>query len=263
MVARLCNEAHFEDSTLPLAERTVKGNATDAAVLVFAQSLSVPSIGVNTDALLASYVKLFEIPFNPRNKWMLTVVRERGLDDKDPLMLVKGAPDVLFPSCTTALHSDGTVIPLDTAVQARINALQAEWSSQGQRVLALCKRNLDGIKINPETMSPNDMEEVMYSELRDLTLIGLIGIRDPPRHDVKHAISVIRRAGVRVFMVTGDFKLTAVAIARQASFRPPLSIFHSSTTNRSISSPKRRSKPSPRCRVQWTKKPASTVSLKT
>lgn len=55
----------------------------------------------------------------------------------------------------------------------------------------------------------------MYSEMQDLTLVGLVGIRDPPRPDVPPSIDVIRKAGVRVFMVTGDFKLTAVAIARQ------------------------------------------------
>lgn len=55
----------------------------------------------------------------------------------------------------------------------------------------------------------------MYAEMQDLTLVGLVGIRDPPRPDVPGSIDVIRRAGVRVFMVTGDFRLTAVAIARQ------------------------------------------------
>ena len=59
------------------------------------------------------------------------------------------------------------------------------------------------------------MEELMYAEMRDLTLVGLVALRDPPREDVQAAITTIRRAGVRVFMVTGDFKLTAVAIARQ------------------------------------------------
>lgn len=55
----------------------------------------------------------------------------------------------------------------------------------------------------------------MYSEMHDLTLVGLVALRDPPRDDVQAAIETIRRAGVRVFMVTGDFKLTAVAIASQ------------------------------------------------
>lgn len=59
----------------------------------------------------------------------------------------------------------------------------------------------------------------MYDEMHDLTLVGLVGIRDPPRPDVPAAIDVIRRAGVRIFMVTGDFKLTAVAIARQVALR--------------------------------------------
>jgi sodium/potassium-transporting ATPase subunit alpha len=58
----------------------------------------------------------------------------------------------------------------------------------------------------------------MYSEMHSLTLVGLVGIRDPPRPDVSPSISIIRRAGVRVFMVTGDFKLTAIAIARQVVF---------------------------------------------
>jgi sodium/potassium-transporting ATPase subunit alpha len=220
MIARLCNEARFDDasSSIPVDQRTAKGNATDIAVLRFAESLSLPSIGANVDTLLASYDKVFEIPFNSSNKWMLSVVRERGLDDRDPWMLVKGAPDVLFPSCTTVLSANGTIVPLDSTVQCRLNALQADWSGQGQRVLALCRRTLDAIKIDPTTMSLNDLEDIMYSELRGLTLVGLIGIRDPPRYDVKNAISVIRRAGVRVFMVTGDFKLTAVAIARQVWF---------------------------------------------
>ena len=65
------------------------------------------------------------------------------------------------------------------------------------------------------SLPPSDIEEALYNDLHSLTLVGLVGIRDPPREDVPSTIEVIRRAGVRVFMVTGDFKLTAVAIARQ------------------------------------------------
>jgi sodium/potassium-transporting ATPase subunit alpha len=214
-VARLCNEAKFDDTgiSLPIEERTVKGNATDVAVLRFAESLSLPSIGVNSDTLLASHIKMFEIPFNSRNKWMLSVVCQK--DNIDPWMLVKGAPDVLYPKCATVLRADGTVIPIDSAIRIQLDLLQADWSSQGQRVLALCRKSLPAFKVDTSTMSANDLEDVMYSELQGMTLVGLVGIRDPPRYDVKDAISVIRRAGVRVFMVTGDFRLTALAIARQ------------------------------------------------
>ncbi|OBZ69103.1 Sodium/potassium-transporting ATPase subunit alpha-1 [Grifola frondosa] len=152
---------------------------------------------------------------------MLTVVRQHrsAMPDSDAepetWMLVKGAPDVLFPACSNVTHPDGTVTRLDPATRARLLALQEKWASEGQRVLALCRRSLDGVKLNMERMSANDVEELMYAELQELTLVGFVGIRDPPRSDVADAITIIRRAGVRVFMVTGDFKLTALAIARQ------------------------------------------------
>jgi sodium/potassium-transporting ATPase subunit alpha len=155
---------------------------------------------------------------------MLTVVCERPANDSttqyDPLMLVKGGPDVLFPSCTDVLRADGRVTPLDRVVLQQLSALQAEWSSQGQRVLALCMRTLNAFKVDPQYISANHMEDLMYSELQNnLTLVGLVGIRDPPRSSVEGAIHVIKRAGVKVFMVTGDFKLTAVAIAKQVCRR--------------------------------------------
>ena len=78
-----------------------------------------------------------------------------------------------------------------------------------------CRKPIEEIKTG---LPPNDVEDLMYSEMYSLTLVGLVGIRDPPRPDVSPSISVIRQAGVRVFMVTGDFKLTAIAIARQVVF---------------------------------------------
>ena len=221
-VARLCNGAKFDSATedLPIDERQVKGDATDTAVLRFAEGLSIPSLGVSASTLLASYEKIFEIPFNSRNKWMLAVWRtlpDPSTQAADSTwMLVKGAPDVLFPTCTSVMRADGTVQHLDAGARRQLHALQEEWSSEGQRVLALCRRSLDGVKFRAD-MPANDMEELMYAELQGLTLVGFVGIRDPPRPDVPGAVATIRRAGVRVFMVTGDFKLTALAIAKQVS----------------------------------------------
>ncbi|KAN0080225.1 hypothetical protein V8E55_009791 [Tylopilus felleus] len=75
-----------------------------------------------------------------------------------------------------------------------------------------CHKSVDETKLG---LPAHAMEELMYAEMRDLTLVGLVALRDPPREDVQAAIMTIRRAGVRVFMVMGDFKLTAVAIAHQ------------------------------------------------
>ena len=127
-------------------------------------------------------------------------------------MLIKGAPDVLFPSSTSILDSSGKAVPFNAAQQSRLSQLQHKWSSEGQRVIAVCKRSLDAVKLPKDE---TELEEVLYSELQELTLIGLISIRDPPRADVKDAVRVIRAAGVRIFMVTGDFMITAVAIAKQ------------------------------------------------
>ena len=219
MVARLCNGARFEtdsSSSDSGEERTVKGDATDTAVLRFSESL--PTLA--STVLIDSHEKLFEIPFNSRNKWMLSVIRERkAAEDARTWILVKGAPDVLFPACTHYLDADGQSQYLDSRSRNNLQALQMRWSSQGQRVLALCRRSpsVATSKIDYANTNPNTIEEAMYADLQDLTLVGLVGIRDPPRPDVKNAIAIIRRAGVRVFMVTGDFKLTGVAIAQQVS----------------------------------------------
>ncbi|KIK38615.1 hypothetical protein CY34DRAFT_809171 [Suillus luteus UH-Slu-Lm8-n1] len=219
--ARLCNGAKFDSATanLPIQERNVKGDPTDTALLRFSEALSIPALGINTPELLSSWRKLFEIPFNSKNKWMLSVVQETRTTEGDiternstAWILVKGAPDMLVKSCSTVMRSDGAIVPFDEASRQHMSDLQSNWSSEGQRVLALCRKPLDALKPN---LSPNEMEELMYSEICNLTLVGLVGIRDPPRPDVPSSVVVIRRAGVRVFMVTGDFKLTAVAIARQ------------------------------------------------
>ena len=129
-------------------------------------------------------------------------------------MLVKGGPDVLFPKCSSATLANGSVVPLDARARAALHLTQEKWSSEGQRVLALCRRDISALGLGAG-MSANDLEESMYAQMTELTLVGLVGIRDPPREDVPDAVSAVRRAGVRVAMVTGDFKLTALAIARQ------------------------------------------------
>jgi sodium/potassium-transporting ATPase subunit alpha len=201
-IARLCNGASFVDTdeSASIDKRAIKGDATDTAILRFAEVFADGRHGIDVATMVESHDKLFEIPFNSKNKWMLTIIRERKVVSGkpqfgEPWMLVKGAPDVLFPVCSAALNADGSVVPFGSHALRRISVLQSEWSSEGQRVLALCKRSLAGVNVDFNLASANDVEEMMYSQLLNLTLVGLIGIQDPPRADVEEVIQIIRRAG--------------------------------------------------------------------
>ena len=221
LASRLCNGAKFEGKiNAPIPERTIKGDPTDTAVLRFAEESLHKCLSLDDSAdvlpLLSDYKKIFEIPFNSRNKWMMSVIQDHTGKSEEGTgaqtwMVIKGAPDVLFPSATSILDSNGKAVPFSPAHQSRLSQLQHKWSSEGQRVIAVCKRSLDAHKL---PKGDTELEEMLYNELEDLTLVGLLSIRDPPRADVKDAVRVIRAAGVRIFMVTGDFMITAVAIAK-------------------------------------------------
>lgn len=114
--------------------------------------------------------------------------------------------------CSSYLSADGQTHPLDTAAKATLVATQEEWSRKGQRVILIARRLApDFLKID----SPQIEEDILTATSSDLVVVGLIGILDPPRHDTKHTVEEIRRCGARVFMVTGDFSLTACSIAQQ------------------------------------------------
>ena len=127
-------------------------------------------------------------------------------------MLIKGAPDILFPYATSIIDSNGKSVLFNSTHQNRLTQLQHKWSSEGQRVIAVCKRALDPLKLPRDE---TELEELLYNELDDLTLVGLISLRDPLRTDVRDAVRIIRAAGIRIFMITGDFMITAVGIAKQ------------------------------------------------
>jgi sodium/potassium-transporting ATPase subunit alpha len=134
--------------------------------------------------------------------------------EKDLLLMIKGAPDVLIGRCSEYVAGDGTVKPLDDATRHSVENVKDKWSSQGKRVLLLARKVLPGstVKSNPNN---GEFEAEAESHARtNLTLIALVGIVDPPRDEIPEVISQLRVAGIRTMMVTGDFKLIAQAIAR-------------------------------------------------
>ena len=157
------------DESAPFDQRIVKGDATDTAILRFQTPFTEANSGIDADSMVASHDKVFEIPVNSKNKWMLNVMRERnGEAIGELLMLIKDVPDVLFPACSTAFNAGGSIVPFDNNVLGRIWSLQSEWSSQGQRVPTLCKKSLDGLKVDLDSTSLNDMEDVRRVEWLDV-----------------------------------------------------------------------------------------------
>ncbi|KAI8908995.1 calcium ATPase transmembrane domain M-containing protein [Gorgonomyces haynaldii] len=204
MVSKVCCDAKFSGSDNdPIQDRPVQGDATDAAVLRFSEYMSQ-----HTETL-EPYRVLFSLAFNSKNKYMAKIVQ---FGKQTPILLVKGAPDILVPSCSKTVLADRSEIPLDAQKHQDAVSLQQESSAKGLRMLALCQKTID------RKMLLHDqewMEKMVIEEINQLTLVGLVGIRDPPRQDALPTVKAMRRAGVRVFMVTGDFELTAVAIAKQ------------------------------------------------
>ncbi|RBR09811.1 uncharacterized protein FIESC28_09710 [Fusarium coffeatum] len=205
--ALLCNDASFDPTTihLPLHERAVMGNATDSAVFRFAAS------GHSGDSARKTMPRIFEVPFNSKNKWMLTVFQsddERGAYR----VIIKGAPDILLAGCTKYWSSESnSVVTLTRDARIKFQQIQDEASRRAERVIVLCEKF-----ITPRSVAGTNSfsDEITHSAIQDLTVVGMLGIIDPHRPEIPATVEQCRRAGTRFFMVTGDYALTAAAIAR-------------------------------------------------
>lgn len=165
----------------------VIGDPTEGALIVSAIKASL-----DHKQLLHDHPRLEEVPFDSDRK-MMTTVHEIG---GKKFVLVKGAPDVVLRLCTKMLIN-GKVRQLTAEDARKIAQANEEFARQALRVLAFAYRPIAGKLI--ET---------------DLIFTGLQGMIDPPREGVKEAIQKCHEAGIRVVMITGDYKGTAVAIAR-------------------------------------------------
>jgi sodium/potassium-transporting ATPase subunit alpha len=227
IVGALCNAGEFDVTTnhLPLSERKIIGDATDQAILRFSESL------LSVVESRAMWRKRYDIPFNSKDKFALRILSpatSKAVDESmskeeassfmaesDMLLVIKGAPDVLFTRCEKFVGQNGEVNALTDDVRASVNATKDAWSRDGKRVLLLVRKvvSFEEVDIVPED---GQFESRVPALIRSgLVLVGLVAMTDPPRDEIPELISTLRTAGVRTMMVTGDFKLTAQAIARQ------------------------------------------------
>jgi magnesium-transporting ATPase (P-type) len=174
--------------------RGVLGDPTEGALLVLAEKG-----GYDVEAQLRHAPRVREIPFDSERKRMSVVVRE----GREQRVYAKGAATEIV-SRSTRVAADGLVRDLTADDRAAIEAAVDELAGDALRVLAFATR-----EVEPGTrLAPDDVE-------RDFVFLGLVGLQDPPRPEVTRAVADARAAGIAIVMITGDYGVTAEAIARK------------------------------------------------
>ncbi len=179
------------------------GDPTETALLVLAAKG-----GVDLGSLRARHPRLAEAPFESATKLMATAHRVTGGGVDVVRAYVKGAPDVLLARADSVLVGGGTV-PV-AAGRQRIDTAMEEMAGRGLRVLAVASRDLDADEI--ARLERGELE--LAALTGGLTVLGLVGLLDPPRAEVRQAIAEAHAAGLSVKMITGDHVTTATSIAR-------------------------------------------------
>lgn len=175
-------------------EWTVTGDPTEAALLIAAAK------GDITAEKLSDRKKLDEIPFDSESRCMTVIYREAG----GRTAYTKGSVDVILDKCGFVLTEKGAV-PLTASRRREILAANDRMTEKALRVLALCKKDLNGSDTDSSSAADGGM-----------IFLGLEGMLDPPRPEAKQAVKLCRNAHIRTVMITGDHKNTAAAVAKQA-----------------------------------------------
>jgi magnesium-transporting ATPase (P-type) len=195
--AALCNDAELHRHE---GEWAVAGDPMEGALQVLARKA-----GLNSDAPFRSWARTDTIPFDSGHRFMATLHHDH---EGHGYIFVKGAPERILAMCADQRTASGGTEPLDAR---RWHETAEDIASQGQRVLAFASRSVG-----------SDQTVLEFDDVEGrLTLIGLVGIIDPPRPEAIKAVADCHGAGIRVKMITGDHAGTASAIARQVGLKRP------------------------------------------
>jgi len=156
--------------------------------------------------------KVFEIPFNSRNKFSLTITKPYRLKHEHRTLWMKGAPEVILERCSTYLDHGSKVLEILPEFRRAFQQTYENFGSFGERVLGLAMVDLDLRSYPPEMDQKYKLEDKNFPD-NNLIFLGLVSLVDPPKDSVPPAIEMCRAAGIRVIMVTGDHPITAEAIA--------------------------------------------------
>jgi len=191
-IGALCNDAIVKKYK---EELYVNGDPTEIALVVSAEKA-----GLKKEELENDYPRIGEILFDSTRKRMSTI--HKTYDDRI-FVFVKGAPELLLDRCNYYLEN-GEVKKLTLDVKSQILNEIKEMALRALRVLGMAYKEI-----------PSELDEYTPENIeQDLIFVGMQGMIDPPRPEVKDAIMKARNAGIKVSMVTGDHELTAVAVAK-------------------------------------------------
>jgi P-type Ca2+ transporter type 2C len=186
--AALCADSRIRDGELI-------GDPTEGALLAMAAKG-----GIDVESIAEQCPRIAEIPFDSAHKFMATFHHDGNV----VRMWLKGAPDVLLARATRWITKDGEQ-PLDEAARVAFADTNTALATDALRVLALAGRAIPASEFDPA----GDL----MAWANELTLVGLVGLIDPPRSEARAAIATCRNAGIGVKMITGDHRSTAAAIA--------------------------------------------------
>lgn len=218
-VAALCNESKLAHDPKD-NKYNIVGEATEGALRVLVEKVGTPDASYNstkasstTEAYLHHASKFYEqrLPKQKtfefsRDRKSMSVLVDNGK------LLVKGAPESILERCSQVLlGKDGKKVALNSKLSSLIQQEVEDYGNRGLRVLALA--SVDGAN-SKQLQSAKSTDE--YAQLeQNMTLIGLVGMLDPPRPEVADSIRLCREAGIRVVVITGDNQVTAETICRQ------------------------------------------------
>lgn len=191
----LCNDSELYEKE---GKWSVKGDSTEGALLVVAAKK-----GININETRIKNPRIGEFPFSSERKRMTTIHRT---EDGKKVALIKGAPEVVLKRCAQ-MSSEGKSTQITEKEREVILKVNEEMAKAALRVLAF------GYKEIPEAIK--QQEEVIEN---DMIFLGLSGMMDPPRAEVIEATRICKQVRIKPIMITGDHKLTAVAVAREIGF---------------------------------------------
>ncbi|RKN87009.1 calcium-translocating P-type ATPase, SERCA-type [Paenibacillus ginsengarvi] len=179
---------------------SIKGDPTEGALVVLGAKA-----GITRQSLEGLYDRKGELPFDSDRKRMSVLMHHQG----GRLLFTKGAPDVVLEKCAYVLW-DGKVIPFTPTLKQKVIAANEGMARSALRVLGFAYKELKS----------TDREDTPHTLESQLVFVGLAGMIDPPRKEVRDAIQTCKRAGIKTVMITGDHLATAEAIARQLGMIP-------------------------------------------